>query len=79
MVTLELITDFIHDRGYNKDILCDSFTIHDNILLIRLKNLSNTVRGFGEIIQLEKYYNWLQSVREDKINQILWSKYKDKS
>ena len=37
----------------------------------KVKNLSNTVRGFGEVVELEKYYNWIQSVREEKINQIL--------
>jgi hypothetical protein len=25
----------------------------------------------GEVVKLERYYNWLQSVREEKINQIL--------
>ena len=72
MITLELLTDFIHEHlRYNKDIICDSFTIYDKMLDIKVKNLSNTVRGFGEVVKLEKYYSWLQSVREEKINQIL--------
>jgi hypothetical protein len=72
MITLELLTDFIHEYlRYNKDIICDSFTIYDKMLDIKVKNLSNTVREFGEVVKLEKYYNWLQSVREEKINQIL--------
>jgi hypothetical protein len=41
------------------------------MLDIKVKNLSNTVRGFGEVVKLEEYYNWIQSVREEKINQIL--------
>jgi hypothetical protein len=41
------------------------------MLDIKVKNLSNSVRGFGEVVNLEKYYSWLQSVREEKINQIL--------
>ena len=72
MITLELLTDFIHEYlRYNKDIICDSFTIYDKMLDIKVKNLSNTVRGFGEVVKLEEYYNWIQSVREEKINQIL--------
>jgi hypothetical protein len=77
MITLELLTEFV--RGplrYNKDIECDSFIIltdfrsKNKILDIKLINLSK-IRGFGEVVKLEKYYNWLQSIREEKINQIL--------
>jgi hypothetical protein len=72
MITLELLTDFLHVHlRYNKDIICDSFTIHNKMLDIKVINLSKKVRGFGEVIELERYYNWLQSVREEKINQIL--------
>jgi hypothetical protein len=41
------------------------------MLDIKVINLSKSVRGFGEVVKLEKYYNWLQSVREEKISQIL--------
>lgn len=72
MITLELLTDFLHGHlRYNKDIICDSFTIHNKMLDIKVINLSKSVRGFGEVVKLEKYYNWLQSVREEKIAQIL--------
>ena len=71
MITLELLTDFLHGLRYNKDIICDSFTIHNKMLDIKVINLSKSVRGFGEVVKLEKYYNWLQSVREEKITQIL--------
>ncbi len=27
--------------------------------------------GFGEVIEIGKYYDWLKSLREEKINQIL--------
>jgi hypothetical protein len=72
MITLELLTDFLQGHlRYNKDIICDSFTIHNKMLDIKVINLSKSVRGFGEVVKLEKYYNWLQSVREEKIAQIL--------
>jgi hypothetical protein len=72
MITLELLTDFLHVHlRYNKDIICDSFAIHNKMLDIKVINLSKSVRGFGEVVKLEKYYNWLQSVREEKISQIL--------
>jgi len=41
------------------------------MLDIKVINLSKKVRGFGEVIELERYYNWLQSRRDEKINQIL--------
>jgi hypothetical protein len=72
MITLELLTDFLQGHlRYNKDIICDSFTIHNKMLNIKVINLSKKVRGFGEVIELERYYNWLQSRRDEKINQIL--------
>jgi hypothetical protein len=72
MITLELLTDFLQGHlRYNKDIICDSFAIHNKMLDIKVINLSKSVRGFGEVVKLEKYYNWLQSVREEKISQIL--------
>ena len=72
MITLELLTDFLQGHlRYNKDIICDSFAIHNKMLDIKVINLSKSVRGFGEVVKLEKYYNWLQSRREEKIAQIL--------
>ena len=72
MITLELLTDFLHEHlRYNKDIICDSFAIHNKMLDIKVINLSKSVRGFGEVVKLERYYNWLSEKRDEKINQII--------
>ena len=48
MITLELLTDFLHIHlRYNKDIICDSFAIHNKMFDIKFINLSKSVRGFG--------------------------------
>ena len=50
MMTLELLTDFIQeDLRYNREIICESFSIHNKILEIKVRNLSETVTGFGEV------------------------------
>jgi hypothetical protein len=72
MMTLELLTDFIQeDLRYNREIICESFSIHNKILEIKVRNLSDTVTGFGEVVELERYQNWLNKKRVKKINQIL--------
>ena len=71
-MTLELLTDFIQeDLRYNREIICESFSIHNKILEIKVRNLSDTVTGFGEVVELERYQNWLNKKRVKKINQIL--------
>lgn len=72
MMTLELLTDFIQeDLRYNREIICESFSIHNKILEIKVRNLFDTVTGFGEVVELERYQNWLNKKRVKKINQIL--------
>jgi len=66
MITLELLNDFIHeDLRYKSDIKVVSYEINVNWIELQFKDV------MGEVVKLEKYYNWLQSVREEKINQIL--------
>lgn len=72
MITSELLTDFIQEElNYKREIICDSFSVHNKMLEIRVRNLSKTVSRFGEVVELKKYQNWLNRKREEKLNQIL--------
>jgi hypothetical protein len=66
MINLELLSEFTHEElRYKSDIKVISYKINVNWIELQFQNV------MGEVVKLEKYYNWLQSVREEKINQIL--------
>jgi hypothetical protein len=75
MINLELLTEFTHeDLRYKSVIKVVSYRINVKHLYafipcswieLQFQN------GMGEVVKLERYYNWLQSSREEKINQIL--------
>jgi hypothetical protein len=66
MITLELLTEFTHeDLRYKSDIKVVSYKVNVNWIDLQFQNV------MGEVVKLERYYNWLQSRREEKINQIL--------
>ena len=66
MITLELLTKFTHqDLRYKSDINVVSYKINVNWIELQFQDV------MGEVVKLERYYNWIQSVREEKINQIL--------
>ena len=65
MINLELLTEFTHEDLRYKSIKVVSYRINVNWIELQFQN------GMGEVVKLERYYNWLQSSREEKINQIL--------
>ena len=66
MITSELLTKFIHeDLRYKSDIKVLSYKINVNWIELQFDNV------MGEVVKLERYYNWLDEKREEKINQIL--------
>jgi len=66
MITLELLTEFTHeDLRYKSDIKVISYKINVNWIELQFQDV------MGEVVKLERYYNWIQSRREEKINQIL--------
>ena len=66
MITLELLTEFTHEYlRYKSHIKVVSYKINVNWIELRFQDV------IGEVVKLERYYNWLQSRREEKINQIL--------
>ena len=66
MITLELLNDFIHeDLRYKSDIKVISYEINVNWIELKFDNV------MGEVVKLERYYDWLSEKREEKINKIL--------
>ena len=66
MINLELLTEFAHeDLRYKSVINVVSYRINVNWIELQFQNV------MGEVVKLERYYNWIQSRREEKINQIL--------
>ena len=66
MITLELLNDFIHeDLRYKSHIKVVYYKINVNWIQLRFQDV------MGEVVKLERYYNWLSEKREEKINQIL--------
>ena len=66
MITLELLNDFIHeDLRYKSHIKVVSYKINVNCVELRFQDV------MGEVVKLERYYDWLSEKREEKINKIL--------
>lgn len=66
MISLELLNDFIHeDLRYKSDIKVVYYKINVNWIELQFQDV------MGEVVKLERYYNWLGEKREEKINQII--------
>jgi len=66
MITLELLNDFIHeDLRYKSDIKAVYYKINVNWIELQFQDV------MGEVVKLERYYDWLSEKREEKINKIL--------
>ena len=66
MITLELLTEFTHEYlRYKSHIKVVSYKINVNCVELRFQDV------MGEVVKLERYYDWLSEKREEKINQIL--------
>ena len=61
MITLELLNDFIHeDLRYKSDIKAVYYKINVNWIELQFQDV------MGEVVKLERYYNWLNEKREEK-------------
>ena len=66
MISLELLNDFIHeDLRYKSDIKVVYYKVNVNWIELKFDNV------MGEVVKLERYYDWLSEKREEKINKIL--------
>jgi hypothetical protein len=61
---LDSLNEFIQSRWSHKPIL-KSYRLIGKMLEVKFED------GFGEVIEVGKYYDWLQSLREEKIKRIL--------
>ena len=58
------LNEFIQSRWSHKPIL-KSHRLIGKMIEVKFED------GFGEVIEIEKYYNWLSEKRDEKINQII--------
>jgi hypothetical protein len=62
MITLELLTEFTHeDLRYKSDIKVVSYKINVNWIELQFQDV------MGEVVKLERYYDWLSEKREEKL------------
>jgi len=66
MISLELLNDFIHeDLRYKSDIKVVYYKINVNWIELQFQDV------MGEVVKLERYYNWLNEKREEKVSKLL--------
>ena len=66
MISLELLTDFVHeDLRYKSEIKVVSYKIIGNCMELQFQDV------MGEVVKLERYYNWISERRLNKLNKII--------
>jgi hypothetical protein len=66
MITLEKLTEFTQeDLRYKSSIKVISYKIFGNWIDLQFDS------GKGEIVSIDRFYNWINEKRVSKINQIL--------
>ena len=66
MINLELLSEFTHEElRYKSDIKVISYKINVNWIELQFQNV------MGEVVKLERYYNWLNEIREKKLSKLL--------
>ena len=66
MITLEKLTEFTQeDLRYKSSIKVISYKIVSNWIDLQFDN------GKGEVVSADRFYDWINEKREEKINQIL--------
>lgn len=66
MISLELLNNFIHeDLRYKSNIKVIFYKINANWIELQFQNV------MGEVVKLDRYYNWLNERREEKVSKIL--------
>lgn len=66
MITLEKLTEFTQeDLRYKSSIKVISYKIVGNWIDLQFDNFK------GEVVSVDRFYNWMSEKREEKINQIL--------
>lgn len=66
MMTLEKLTEFTQeDLRYKSSIKVISYKIVGNWMDLQFDN------GKGEVVSADRFYNWMNDKREEKISQLL--------
>lgn len=66
MITLEKLTEFTkEDLRYKSTIKVISYKIVGNWIELQFQDV------MGEVVKLERFYNWINEKREEKISQLL--------
>jgi hypothetical protein len=66
VITLEKLDEFTHeDLRYKSEIKVVSYKIIGNCMELQFQDV------MGEVVKLERYYNWLNEKREQKISKLL--------
>ncbi len=63
-MNFELLTEFIQTR-WNHQPHIKSYRLIGKMLEVKFED------GFGEVIEIEKYYDWLSDNRQNKLNKII--------
>jgi hypothetical protein len=61
---LDLLNEFIQSRWSHKPIL-KSYRLIGKMIEVKFED------GFGEVIEVGKYYDWISENRSEKINNII--------
>lgn len=66
MMTLEKLTEFTQeDLRYKSSIKVISYKIFGNWIDLQFDN------GEGEVVSADRFYNWINGKRQEKISQLL--------
>lgn len=66
MITLEKLTEFTQeDLRYKSSIKVISYKIVGNWIDLQFDS------GKGEVVSVDRFYNWMSEKREEKISQLL--------
>ncbi len=66
MINKENLTDYIHQKmNYKKEVEVTSFKVFNSVISVNLN------KALCEIIYKQKFLNWLQQNRNQKIEEII--------
>jgi hypothetical protein len=66
MITLERLTIFSHENlGYKNNVKVISYDITGNWISLNFDSV------MGEVVSDERFYNWMNENREEKLSKIL--------
>ena len=66
MITLEKLDEFTHeDLRYKSEIKVVSYKIIGNCMELQFQDV------MGEVVKLERYYDWISERRLNKLNKII--------